>query len=80
MEQIQRSTKKNTSKEILWYSLLFLITMASIYGYFMVSGTSFIWESDGFTQHYLLFKDYVGMWQEFIHAPIWRVSKIGIGQ
>ncbi|MER2040358.1 YfhO family protein [Desemzia incerta] len=69
MEQIQRSTKKNTSKEILWYSLLFLITMASIYGYFMVSGTSFIWESDGFTQHYLLFKDYVGMWQEFIQHP-----------
>lgn len=69
MEQIQRIKKKNTSKEILWYSLLFLIVMAAIYGYFIVSGTSFIWQSDGFTQHYVLFKDYVAMWQEFIQNP-----------
>ncbi|MBM6614542.1 YfhO family protein [Desemzia sp. RIT804] len=69
MEQIERSKQKNTSRYFLWYSLLFIVTIVLIYGYFVVSGTSFIWESDGFTQHYLLFKDYVGMWQEFLQHP-----------
>lgn len=69
MKQLGITSKKNTSKLFLWYSLFFIVIMASIYGYFVSSGTSFIWQSDGFTQHYVLFQDYVNMWREFLLNP-----------
>lgn len=69
MKQIQLENKQNTSKAILGYSLFFIVMIALIYGYFVQSGTSFIWHSDGFTQHYLLFKDYLGMWRDFFVNP-----------
>lgn len=69
MKQLGTTTKKDTSNVYLWYSLLFIGIMASIYGYFVYSDTSFIWQSDGFTQHYVLFQDYVAMWQEFLLNP-----------
>ncbi len=33
----------------------------AIYGYFFKSSGSFIWKSDGFTQHFLLFNEYVNI-------------------
>ncbi|WP_017472874.1 YfhO family protein [Amphibacillus jilinensis] len=35
----------------------------AIYSYYFISGGSFIWESDGFTQHFLLFNEYVNILQ-----------------
>ncbi|MFL2105686.1 YfhO family protein [Desemzia sp. FAM 23991] len=69
MKQLGMTQKKNTANLFLWYSLFFIVIMTSIYGYFVYSGTSFIWQSDGFTQHYLLFEDYVSMWREFLLHP-----------
>lgn len=69
MKQLGMTTKKNTSNLFLWYSLLFIVIMTAIYGYFVYSGTSFIWQSDGFSQHYVLFQDYVNMWREFLLNP-----------
>lgn len=41
----------------------------AIYGYFIRTGTSFIWVGDSFHQHYPIFKEYVGMIKEFISHP-----------
>lgn len=70
MKQMELENKQNTSKAILGYSLFFIGIIVLIYGYFVQSGTSFIWHSDGFTQHYLLFKDYLGMWRDFFLNPL----------
>lgn len=48
-----------TSRTYLVYSGLFLVMISLIYIYFVWTGTSFIWENDGFTQHYQLFYDYI---------------------
>ena len=46
-----------------YYSVIFCITCAAIYSYYFLSGGSFIWESDGFTQHLQLFNEYVNILQ-----------------
>lgn len=47
----------------LLYTLFFIGMVLFIYGYFVMTGTSFIWQGDGFSQHYQLFYDYVGKLQ-----------------
>ncbi|MCC5894721.1 MAG: YfhO family protein [Alkalibacterium sp.] len=48
-----------SSRTFLVYSGLFLVMICLIYSFFVWTGTSFIWENDGFTQHYQLFYDYI---------------------
>lgn len=45
------------------YTLLFLVACLFIYTYYFLIGGSFIWESDGYTQHFQLFDDYVKVLQ-----------------
>lgn len=52
-----------------------------IYSWYFISGGSFIWESDGFTQHFLLFHEYVKILQGVLRGegfPEWDWS-IGAG-
>lgn len=52
-----------------------------IYSWYFISGGSFIWESDGFTQHFLLFHEYVNILQGVLRGegfPEWDWS-IGAG-
>ncbi|MEG0679524.1 MAG: YfhO family protein, partial [Carnobacterium sp.] len=37
--------------------------------FFYLTRQSFIWEGDGFSQHYLIFKEYLGIIQDFLHQP-----------
>lgn len=63
------------------YTGLFLVTVFSIYSYFLWTGTSFIWESDGFTQHFQLFLDYNSKLREWMAGggfPLWDWN-IGLG-
>lgn len=48
-----------TKKTFLSYSILFFITCIVIYSYYFISKGSFIWKSDGFTQHFQLFDEYI---------------------
>lgn len=55
-----------------------------IYGYFIFLEKSFIWESDGFTQHCLVFKEYTGLFRNFLQSPtngfaLWDWT-IGLGE
>lgn len=65
----QRIRKGATKKTVLFYTILFLVMIGFIYGSFFLLHKSFIWESDGFTQHYTLFKEYIGLLQEFLSNP-----------
>lgn len=58
-----------TKKTVVYYTGLFLVMTALIYGYFVKEQKSFIWEGDGFSQHYLVFKDYLSMWRGFLSHP-----------
>lgn len=83
MEQHSMEEKKVTKSTFVLYSLLFLIITVLIFGYFIVLQKSFIWESDGFTQHYLIFKDYLGLMRDFLRdpsngLPMWNWT-IGLG-
>lgn len=59
-----------TRKTFFTYSGLFLFISALIYGYFIVLNQSFIWESDGLTQHYLIFVEYTEIVREFLSNPL----------
>lgn len=56
-------------KTVVYYTGLFLVMTALIYGYFVKEQKSFIWIGDGFSQHYLVFKDYLSMWRGFLSQP-----------
>ena len=58
-----------TKKTAIYYTGLFLVMTALIYGYFVREQKSFIWTGDGFSQHYLVFKDYLSMWRGFLSHP-----------
>lgn len=57
-------------KTIMLYTGIFLALIVAIYSYFWINGISFIWQSDGFTQHYLLFKDYAEILKNFLRHPL----------
>lgn len=68
-------------KTYVMYTGLFLLMVLVIFSYFALTKTSFIWESDGFTQHYQLFVDYISKLREWISGgdfPMWDWN-IGLG-
>src|SRR5699024_5037831 len=48
-----------TEKTFGVYTLLFLLVTTLVFSGFYLTRTSFIWDGDGFSQHYLLFYDYL---------------------
>lgn len=61
MSAVKQSYKEQiTKRTLLIYTVLFIGMMAAVFGaYFLSAGASFIWTTDGYTQHYLLFHDYL---------------------
>ncbi|MEG0496375.1 MAG: YfhO family protein [Carnobacterium sp.] len=66
---METQNKKGITRFIFCYLFLFIFMVSVIYGYFFVTRQSFIWEGDGFSQHYLIFKEYLGIIQDFLHQP-----------
>lgn len=55
---------KSVFRATFWYyTIIFCLMCVVIYSYYFISGGSFIWKSDGFTQHFLLFNEYVNVLQ-----------------
>lgn len=70
-----------TKRTLLVYTAIFLAMIGAIYSYSAVTGSSFIWNSDGFTQHFQLFVDYVDKLRGFFTGegfPLWDWT-IGMG-
>ncbi len=61
--------KKITKQTFALFTGLFLIMILGIYSYFVVVQKSFIWEGDGFSQHYLIFKDYLTSIKDYFADP-----------
>lgn len=61
--------KKITKQTFALFTGLFLIMIIGIYSYFVVLQKSFIWEGDGFSQHYLIFKDYLTIIKDYFADP-----------
>lgn len=73
--------KPITKRTFLTYSLVFCLTCLAVYSVYFLSGGSFIWQSDGFTQHFQLFNEYVNILQGVLRGegfPQWNWS-IGPG-
>jgi len=61
--------KKITKQTFALFTGLFLIMLVGIYSYFVVMQKSFIWQGDGFSQHYLIFKDYLALIKDYLSNP-----------
>lgn len=61
--------RKITKRTFALYTGLFLVMIIGIYSYFIVLQKSFIWEGDGYSQHYLIFKDYLSSIRSFLAQP-----------
>lgn len=80
-------SKYKTSRYILVYSLFFAVVALMVYAPFIIRGRSFIWETDGLSQHFLALT-YIGQWLREIFSnffiehtftiPLWDFS-IGTG-
>lgn len=60
----------DVKRVIALYTGIFIVMIVGIYSYFWINDISFIWKSDGFTQHYLLFKEYTSMLRNAILHPL----------
>src|SRR5699024_4499243 len=68
-------------RTFLHYTLIFVAISLGIFSVYFAMGGSFIWESDGFSQHFQLFDDYVKVLQGLFKGepfPQWSWS-IGPG-
>lgn len=78
----QNRSHSITKRTLGTYSILFVFMMIAIFGYyFLISNASFIWTTDGYTQHYLLFHDYLEKIRAFFMGegfPLWDWT-IGMG-
>ena len=80
-------SKTDVCRYVLVYSLFFSVVALLVYAPYIVRGRSFIWETDGLSQHYLALT-YIGQWIReifrnfFIEGtfsiPLWDFS-IGTG-
>lgn len=57
----------NEKTKIYWiYAILFFILSAVIFSIFIINKRSFIWQTDGIKQHYIILKDFNEMIRNFI--------------
>lgn len=78
-----QSQKKTVNHQtFLKYTGLFLLLSAMIFSVFFVQGKTFIWEGDGFHQHYPFFREYLTILRNFFETGNWQSWDwtIGLGQ
>lgn len=51
-----------------YYSVIFIMVCCAIYISYFLAGGSFIWKVDGFTQHFLVFNEYMTLLQDVIRG------------
>jgi uncharacterized membrane protein YfhO len=78
-----RTQKKPINYQtFLQYSALFVLVFGVIYAAFFIQGKTFIWEGDGFHQHYPFFREYLTIIRNFFETGQWQSWdwNIGLGQ
>ncbi len=54
MEYISKNIKNQRQQYFKYYTMLFLLAAMLVFSWYFLTGTSFIWKKDGWTQHYKL--------------------------
>lgn len=65
-----RSIKKYVQNIFILYTLLFIVMIFVVYGYFFAEGKSFIWLTDGWEQHYKALL-YYSKWLKDMVSNLW---------
>lgn len=68
-----------SNQTFIHYTLLFILLAAIIYTPFVLTNTSFIWEGDGFHQHYPFFREYLTILRNFLATGDWQAWDWSIG-
>lgn len=66
-------------KKFLKYTGLFLIIGSILFSVFILQGKSFIWEGDGYHQHYPFFREYLNILRTFFKTGEWQSWDWSIG-
>lgn len=61
----------------LWYTVLFFLCCLGVYAPFYLLGRSFIWQTDGWMQHYRALLYYAG-WLRSIGRDLWETHRLSI--
>lgn len=69
MKYISRSMK-NKKQYFQYYTILFILAVILIFSWYFFTGTSFIWENDGWMQHYKALVYYSGYLRSIINGII----------
>lgn len=77
---VQQTQKRGVNvKTILVYSALFAMLAIIIYTPFYFQNRSFIWEGDGYHQHYPFFREYLNILRHFLSTGEWQSWDWSIG-
>ena len=79
---VQTQKKPINYQTFLQYTALFVLLIGVIYSAFFIQGKTFIWEGDGFHQHYPFFREYLTIIRNFFETGHWQSWdwNIGLGQ
>jgi len=79
---VQTQKKQITRRTFLKYTGLFVLMCVVIYATFALQGKTFIWDGDGFHQHYPFFREYLTIIRQFFETGEWQNWdwNIGLGQ
>src|SRR5699024_4722010 len=78
--EIRRTARNPIQKRTFAvFAVLFLVIIGCVFSGFYLTGTSFIWEKDGLTQHYLPFDDYLEKLRQFIREEGFSLWDWNIG-
>lgn len=66
-------------KTFLKYTGLFLFIGSILFSVFILQGKSFIWEGDGYHQHYPFFREYLNILRTFLKTGEWQSWDWSIG-
>ncbi len=79
---VRTQKKPINAQTFLQYSALFVLVFGVIYAAFFIQGKTFIWEGDGFHQHYPFFREYLTIIRNFFETGQWQSWdwNIGLGQ
>src|SRR5699024_10349925 len=66
-------------KTYLKYTGLFLVIGNILFSVFILQGKTFIWEGDGYHQHYPFFREYLNILRKFLKTGEWQIWDWSIG-
>lgn len=76
---VQMKKKTVDRQTFLSYTGLFILVFAVIYSTFFIQGKTFIWNGDGFHQHYPFFREYLTIIRNFFQTDHWQSWDWNIG-